>query len=325
MQLPDTITIETSGSEGKPRQITLSAETLYASARMGQAIEDLQAGDCWLNCLSPNHIGGQAIAYRCAAAGATMRSHPQFDSQRIASELALGAITHLSLVPVMLSRLLEQMAGHSPAPQLRTVLIGGDRLPKLLALRAVRQGWPLLVGYGMTETASRVTLLRLTTENVEGWEEHDVGPPLPGVELSIGTQGEIRIRSERLFPGEGREIVTGDRGEIDERGHLHVHGRLDHQILSAGVLIDPLSVEQQLQQCSEIEQIGVTSVKDSQWGEVVVAVVEYPLSETALHWIRQHLSSAVRPRRFKVVEQLRYCGVGKLDRRWLRQVVADVA
>ncbi len=325
MQLPETITIQTSGSEGQPKTVILTAETLLASARIGQLVEDLRVGDCWLNCLSPSYIAGQAIQYRCAAASATMRSHPGFDPRLIELEIERGSVTHISLVPVMLSRLLQQYGERSPHRALRTVLVGGDRLPKSLALRAVTQGWPLVVSYGMTETASRIAMLRLTPESIGAWEEHDVGPPLPGVEITTDVDGAIRISSEVLFPGEGREIVTRDHGAIDERGHLHLYGRMDHQILSGGVLIDPLSVEQQLNQCPWVGAVGVTGSEDAEWGEIVVAVVEEPLSVEAREWIQRQLPAAVRPRRFKVVEQLRYSVHGKLDRQWLQQVGQDVA
>jgi O-succinylbenzoic acid--CoA ligase len=325
MTLAETLTLNTSGSGGRVKPVTLTAQTLYASAAMGREIEDLRAGDCWLNCLSNAHVGGAAIAYRCAAAAATMRRHPRFDPQQIEQELEQGEITHLSLVPVMLFKLLQQYGERRPSTRLRTVLVGGDRLPKTLAQQAVAAGWPLVVCYGMTETASRITMLRLTPESIGPWEEHDVGPPLPGVELEIAAGGEIHIRSERLFPGEGRVIISGDRGEIDARGHLHLHGRVDGQFLSGGVLIDPLAVEQQLRCCPAIGEVGVTSVSDPHWGAIVVAVVEQPLGEEARRWIVEQLPSAIRPRRFQVVEQLQYRGVGKLDRRWLQRVAQHVA
>ncbi|HIJ34495.1 MAG TPA: hypothetical protein HPP65_08845, partial [Gammaproteobacteria bacterium] len=55
------IILETSGTEGIPKTVVLSYETLYASARIGQKMEALHAGDCWLNCLPQYQIGGLAI------------------------------------------------------------------------------------------------------------------------------------------------------------------------------------------------------------------------------------------------------------------------
>ena len=318
------ILLETSGSEGCPKRIALNYQTLRASALMGQALEALRTGDCWLNCLPQTHVGGLAIHYRCEQAGANMLLHSGFNPERVQQDIEQYAVTHISLVPVMLSKLLDQY-GDEPAPEsLRTVLMGGDRLPKELAVRAVNAGWPIVVSYGMTETASRITLLRLSVDTVTEWEESDVGSPLPGVSLTIGDAGEVRIRSEQLFPGEEKEVVTGDSGSIDECGHLHIHGRLDDQILSAGYLVDPLEVEQQLLSCPSIRTVAVAGRADSEWGALVVAVTEQPLSSSAHDWIEQNLSSYQRPRYFVVVEQLKRNSSGKLDRQWLKLVVEGV-
>ncbi|MBT3488561.1 MAG: AMP-binding protein [Gammaproteobacteria bacterium] len=319
------IILETSGTEGIPKTVVLSYETLYASARIGQKMEALHAGDCWLNCLPQYQIGGLAIRYRCELAGATMLLHGSFNPQRIEQDCMRYAVTHLSLVPVMLSKLLHHFADGPPPATLRTVLMGGDRLPKSLALQAVKAGWPIVVSYGMTETASRITMLRLDVNNIGSWDEHDVGKPLPGVSLTIGGEGEVRIRSEQLFAGETREIVSGDAGAIDQRGHLHIHGRLDDQILSAGICIDPVEVEQRLQACPWVDSVGVAGCPDREWGALIVAVFEQPLDDAVKQWVREQMPSHLRPRRFIVVEQLQRTVSGKLDRHWLRKVVRNVA
>ncbi len=322
MTLPSSVTIETSGTEGVPRKVVLSAEQFHASARIGQEIEDLQPGDCWLNCLSMEHVGGVAIAYRCRQAGATMIRHSTFDVEQVALTLQRHPVTHLSLVPVMLIQLLDHFEMERAPAALRTVLIGGDRLPKAVAARALHQGWPLLIGYGMTETASRITLLRLTEKMLTQWQPDDVGPPLPGIELSIGGRGEVRVRSEELFPGENREVVTGDRGEIDQRGHLHIHGRLDYQILSAGRLIDPAMVESQLLACPAIDRVAVTAVADAIWGSRIVAVLEHPINHEIEMWVQENIESGLRPRCWVCIEQLPYTRSGKVDRHRLQQYVA---
>ena len=314
--------LETSGTEGVPKKVWLSEQTLRASALMGQAAEDLRAGDCWLNCLSSSHIAGAAIRYRCEEAGATMLRHQRFDPVAIDREILQSSVSHLSLVPVMLSRLLDHYQ-QRPAPEsLRTVLIGGDRLPKALALRAVDQGWPLMVSYGMTETASRIAMLRLMSENIEAWEESDVGPPLPGITLSIDAEGAIRVQSETLFPGEQREIRTRDHGAIDSRGHLHVYGRLDYKILSGGVLVDPLTVEQELLMCPAIADVGVTSVADAEWGERIVALIRRGGDTAEIEqWIHQ-LPGSLRPRLWFYRESIERNQAGKIDRLQLREWVA---
>ncbi len=318
------ITLETSGSEGVAKRVELPLEMLRASARMGQQLEDLQPGDCWLNCMPQYHVSGVAIEIRCREVGATMLRHERFDPERIHLDLRKHPVTHLSLVPVMLSRLLDQF-GEEPAPgSLKTVLIGGDRLQKPLARRAVEQGWPIVVSYGMTESASRITMLRLNRESIDSWDPGDVGPPLPGVELSISIGGEVCVRSEQLFGDPLFELVTRDRGFLDSQGHLHLQGRLDQTIISGGVTVDPVRVEQLMLEAPGVEEVGVTSIPDPEWGERIVALVRGQGSqEEVKRWAGENIPSAVRPRIIRVVASLPRNRLGKLDRARLAEVLQD--
>lgn len=318
------IILESSGSEGAPKEVMLSAEMLRASARMGQKMEDLQPGDCWLNCMPLHHVSGLAIEYRCREAGATMLRHQRFDPQRIGADLRQHPVTHLSLVPVMLSRLLDHFE-EEPAPKsLKTVLIGGDRLPRPLARRAVEQGWPIVVSYGMTESASRVTMLRLDQENIGSWSGEDVGPPLPGIELSIGAGGEIRIRSEQLFGDPEFELVTRDHGYLDPRGHLYLQGRIDQTMISGGVTVDPVRVEQLMLEAPGVEEVGVTSIPDPEWGERIVALVRGEGSlEEIRRWAGENIPSPIRPRIIRRVSTLPRNRLGKLQRRRLSERLQD--
>ncbi|MBC8519516.1 MAG: AMP-binding protein [Gammaproteobacteria bacterium] len=311
------ITLETSGTEGVAKQVSFSVERLRASARMGRALEDLQSGDCWLNCLPLNHVGGLSIKYRCEEAGAAMLLHEGFDPEKIYGDLKRHFVTHISLVPVMLSKLLDYF-GDKPAPTyLKTVLIGGDHLPKSLAQRAVERGWPIVVSYGLTETASRITMLRLSGENIAAWDDSDVGPPLPGVSVTIGGQGEIRIRSDQLLGD--HEVVTADHGAVDDSGHLHVYGRLDCRIISGGVTIDPVTIEQLMISAPGVKDVGVGSVPDKEWGERIVAVIAGDMNQDIVAgWMRENIPSGLRPRELLLVSELRRNRLGKLDREWLK-------
>lgn len=317
--------LETSGTEGISKKVLLSVDTLRASARMGQQYERLQKGDCWLNCLPLNHVGGLSIKYRCEEAGATMLLHEGFYPERIYGDLGRYTITHISLVPVMLSKLLDYF-GDEPAPEsLKTVLIGGDRLPKPLAQRAVESGWPIVVSYGMTETASRITMLRLGRENIDQWDDSDVGAPLSGVSIAIGEQGEIRIRSNLLL-GED-EVVTADHGAMDKGGDLHVYGRLDDRIISGGETIDPVVIEQLMVSAPGVRDVAVGSIPDKEWGERIVAVIdgERDQEEIVSRWMRANISSSLRPRELLFVSGLKRNSMGKLDREWLRAQLLNIS
>jgi O-succinylbenzoic acid--CoA ligase len=115
--------VATSGSQAEPKAVMLTPGNLRASAGLVNARLGLAAGDVWLSCLPRTHVGGLMIAYRCALAGACVLLHEGFDAEAVARDLARWHVTHLSLVPPMLHRLLA--LGQGPPASLRVLSSAG--------------------------------------------------------------------------------------------------------------------------------------------------------------------------------------------------------
>ena len=334
----ETLIIATSGSEGLPKAVVLTHGALAAAAQASTAAIPLAPGDVWLDCLPLNHIGGLAILWRCFAAGAAVRLHERFDAAAVWQDITAGRVSHVSLVPAMLARLLDlaelEHASQplsqppSPPPSLRCALIGGAALSRPLWLRAKAAGWPLFVSYGMSETAAQIATLPPTDE----WHEGLVGRPLPGVDIAIGNDGRVRVRSPQLMQGylgetesriEDGWLRTGDLGRIDPDGNLTLLGRADDVLVSAGVNIHPQEIEVQLAACPGIQDVAVTAASDPVWGDVLAALLVGSAEPDAVRdWSNEHLPSSLRPRRFMRVETLPRNSMGKLERRLLPAILA---
>jgi long-chain acyl-CoA synthetase len=103
-------------------------------------------------------------------------------------------------------------------------------------------GVPVIEGYGLTETASSATV------NEPGdFRIGSVGRPVEGAEIRLADDGEILIRSDAVFAGYYKEpeataaalsddgwLQTGDVGEIDGEGFLHITDRKKDLIITAG-------------------------------------------------------------------------------------------
>ena len=116
-----------------------------------------------------------------------------------------------------------------------------------------RMGYAVVQGYGMTETASLISLnhpFRAT--------EGSVGKILPGREIKLAEDGEILVRGENVAAGYWKSGVlkpsgedgwlhTGDLGEVDAEGNLRFRGRKKNVIVTAaGLNVYPDDLENAL-------------------------------------------------------------------------------
>jgi O-succinylbenzoic acid--CoA ligase len=328
----------TSGTGGTPKGVLLTGDNLRAAVAASASRIPLTPSDAWLACVPLHHVAGLAILYRCAAAGAAVVLHPRFDPVRVLDDLDRRAITHLSLVPAMLSRLLDEAGRRRRAAALRVVLVGGGPLAPALQERARRAGWPVCPTYGLTEAASQVATLCPPPGG--DWPAGLVGHPLDGLEVRITAPGPdgaglIEIRGPMVTvgyagPGGARGggppdgwLATRDLGRIDAAGRLTVIGRADDVLVSGGENVHPVEVEHVLAQCPEIGEVAVSARPDPGWGDRLVAVWTGPATlESVECWAREHLQGAWRPRAFQHLERLPRSGPGKLDRAALRRLLA---
>lgn len=332
--------VATSGTTAGPRAVELTLGNHLASARGARDRLDLRPDDRWYAALSLAHVGGLAMVIRAAVVGSSLVVRAGFDAGELARLLEAGEVTHASLVPVMLRRLLEAR-GDRPAPEaLRCLLVGGAAAPPALIRTAVDRDYPVALTYGLTEAASQVA----TAPPALVREKPDcVGPPLPNLEVRIGEDEEIRVRGPTVARGiMGGELPvdpegwlhTGDAGRLDADGHLHVTGRLSGRIVTGGVTVDPAEVEATLAAHPVVLECAVVGLPDDEWGERVAAAVvpsevapedENRLRQSLEEYSEESLSPARRPRVWAFMEGLPRNANGKPDREAIRRAAGGRA
>ncbi len=328
---PDTaLLLMTSGSLGEPKGVMLSEGALRAAARRANQRLGVEDGDTWLVCLPFHHMGGLAIVERCRQVGCGLWLQEGFDVAAVAAALAGGRVTHLSLVPAMLWRLLE--AGVEPPPSLRMVLIGGQALSPALAMRAHEMGWPLYVSYGASETGG---MIACESGAGAGTVAGRVGALLPDVRIRSDESGSLQVRGPMLMsgyanperrPGQGLVdgwFCSGDLGSVDSAGALWVRGRRDDVLVSGGENVHPLAVEGMLAGTKGLGQVALSGSPDPVWGTRLVLFYTGTASpEQAEALCRERLVGASLPRQLIRVDALPLLETGKLDRRRLAQMAA---
>jgi O-succinylbenzoic acid--CoA ligase len=274
-------------------------------------------------------MGGLSVVLRCLAARkpvvlVTQRADESLDLNRIATAIVEQRVTLLSLVPTVLSRLL-QLPGFELPRAVRAILLGGDAAPAALLRRALERGWPVFTTYGMTETAAQVTTQRYACGS---GQDQGCGPALPGVQLKIDGTGNVCVRGPTLFSGywlpptldpqrdEQGWFHTPDLGRIDEQGCLHLLGRSSDLLISGGENVHPLEVERVIETHPAVRRCCVFGVPDATWGQLVCALLEGPseVDDSLRAHLREALLPHQRPRRIALVDALPETSAGKLDR-----------
>lgn len=269
----------TSGSSGDPKAVPHTLQNHLAAAQAANTHAPLASGDCWRCDLPFYHVGGLAIIFRCVLAGAALAFTDK------------AAVTHLSLVPTQLKRMLR---GNMPG-RLKRILLGGAPLPSSLIEEACRRGLPIASSYGMTETASQIAATP-PGEAVRG-----AGRVMSHAEVKISEQGEIRVRGASVSAAclaEDGWLHTGDCGRL-EAGILYVEGRMDRQFISGGENIQPEEIEKALMRLEGITQAVVRPVDDGEFGQRPVAWVDAAWQEEWERNLREILPGYMVPVRFE--------------------------
>ncbi len=152
---------------------------------------------------------------------------------------------------------------HRQLSGLKYLVCGGAWLDPEVELFFRAAGFVVLQGYGMTETSPVITLNEYTREKLGS-----VGPPLEGVEVRLGEDGEILTRGPHVMLGYYKDeaatrqtfdpdgwLHTGDLGRIDADGCVVITGRRKEiLVLSNGKNVACAALEQALQRSPYIQQ-----------------------------------------------------------------------
>jgi long-chain acyl-CoA synthetase len=109
-----------------------------------------------------------------------------------------------------------------------------------------------------------------------------------GKEVSTGEIGEICGRGPLLMQGYYKRpdlsekavvngwLHSGDMGYVDEDGFLYLVDRIKDLIISGGVNVYPSDIEEVIIAHPDVSEVAVFGVPHEKWGEVPIAAVTKP-------------------------------------------------
>ena len=303
------------------------------------------------------HISGIGSVLHALYAGRASLLLPQFDDAAVLAWLQRGGITSCTLIPTMISAILELPgATDHRYDDLQSILYGGAAMtPALLRKMMSTFDCDLYNGLGAGTEAGIQTIL--TPEDhraaIAGKEKlfSSIGQAIRGVDLRLcdenlkdvprGEIGEIVTRSETIMSGyldqqelTARSIVdgwfrAGDMAWMDDEGYLFLATRKSDMIIRGGENVYPVEIESTLADHPAVLEVAVVGRDDAHWGELVVAAVKLREGTSAsADELKSHckarLASYKVPEHVLFFESLPKNATNKLVKSEIRSMVAKV-
>ena len=213
-----------------------------------------------------------------------------------------------------------------PVRRVKAAMSGGARLEPEVGRFFLALGLMIMQGYGQTEAGPVVS-----ANPPDGIRIDTVGRALQGVDVSVAADGEILVRGDLVMDGywglpEATAAVirdgwlhTGDIGEFDDAGNIHIVGRLKDVIRSGSSTIVPKEVEDVITSHPAVAEVAVIGLPDPEWGEAVTAfVVTKPGMSVGENELVEHcrarLAGFKKPRVIRFVASLPRSHYGKVLR-----------
>jgi long-chain acyl-CoA synthetase len=354
-EIPTTI-IYTSGTTGRPKGVrrpTFSpSEAAGFAAMLNRSygyLDDLGDPSRIVTAVVGPiyHSAPNAHANHSFRLGANIVVMPRFDAEGLLQLIERHRITHLNMVPIMFNRLLKLPADVRAKYDLSSLRhVAHAAAPCAPAVKHAMIEWwgPVIFEYyGSTEMGN---VAMCTSAQ---WLAHPgtVGRVTPearvriidaeGRDMPVGQPGEVIARIPAIgdftYHGDdakrrGAEkqglFTPGDIGYFTDDGFLFLCDRKTDMVISGGVNIYPAEIEAELHRLAEVADCAVFGIPDTEFGEVLHAVVQL---QPGRHLTEAEVKAALRKvlAGYKVPKQVEFRDAlpredsGKIFKRKLRQ------
>lgn len=339
----------TGGSTGLPKGAMLSHNAHLFKAVVTKHVSYLDENSVILSTMPYFHIAGMLFMISPIIAGATNVSCAQFDPLTALQAIDKYKVTYqYTAVPANVAMMSHPEAKNYDLSSLKLNLASSF----VIALNEeiskqwynFTNGCALLEGaYGLSETHTGDTLcppqkIKYGSMGIPTFETEFkiVDPNNKSVELGVGEQGEIALRSPSCMNGYWNKpeataetlidgfVFTGDVGMIDKDGYLWWMGRFKEMMKVSGHSVFPEDVESLVNQHPAVMESAVISVPDAKKGEVVkVFIILHPnqkgkvTEQEIINWAKDNMTPHKAPAYVEFKDELPKSGV-KLLRRILR-------
>jgi len=343
----------TGGTTGKPKGVLHTHRVMVAMVLMQMADFDWPNLPRFLAMTPITHAAGALIPPVLMRSG-TVIMHAGCDVKTFCSLVERHRVNCTFMVPTMIYVLLD-----SPVRQdhdlssLETLIYGAAAMAPARLIEGISELGPIFMQlYGQSEAPMAMTVLHKHEHDPVNHPQRlsSCGTPVVGIQLDlldeegqsvpIGEVGEICVRGPLVMqeyinkPQENAHafrhgwLYSGDLARRDADGYLYIVDRSKDMIISGGFNVYPREIEDVLSTHPAVAAVAVVGVPHDKWGEAVHAVVVWRAGQSA-DWgelaeqVRAKKGAIHVPKYFHAVEQLLTTGLGKVDKKAIRQQVQN--
>jgi len=353
----------TSGTTGSPKGVLYSHRSTYLHAltSITPNAANISSSDRVLAICPMFHVMGWGFPYLCILAGAEMvlpSRHLQPSS--LIEILQTEGITLANGVPTIWMGIYEELK-RNPLKEklkLKEFMVGGSAVPASLIKKFEEDfGIACFHAWGMTETSPVVTASRLQAHHHDLCDEEKIkikakqGIEIPGVEIRVvkedgtvaqrdgKTIGEFEVRGHWIissyykpengqYHSEDGWFKTGDVGTIDALGYMELTDRTKDLIKSGGEWISSVALETSLMSHPDVAEAAVIAIPDNIWVERPLACVVFKQDkmvspEEFNDFLLKRFAKYQIPQKYLVLKQIPKTGVGKFDKKKMRNLYAE--
>nr|WP_217159973.1 AMP-binding protein [[Mycobacterium] fortunisiensis] len=325
----DALFVFSSGTTGLPKAVRHTHRGFAAAIEHWRDALGFTADDRMQIMTPPSHILGLLNIAMVLDTGAWMRLHRRFDVDTMLRHIESDRITvEMAVAPIALALAGHPDLGRHDLSSLRYVMWCATPVTRSVADAVTeRSGVRWLTAYGTTE------LPVIACNPLDATRIDTVGTPVRGVDVRIGEDGEIQVRSDSVMAGYLPKDATagafcdgwyrtGDIGYLDEDGYLRITDRSKEMVKVRGFQVAPAEVEAVLHGHPAVTDCAVFGVADAADGEAVVAAVTTSSAVSAdelIDLVGARLASYKRPSRVEFVTEIPRLPSGKVLRRVLKE------
>lgn len=359
----EALIVYTSGTTGIPKAVVLDQQNLLVDADCIANWHNITEKTTMMCVLPIHHVNGIVVTHITPLMkGATIVLNRKFSSENFFSRIANEHVSIISVVPTLLSYLLQHYKDTdvSVPDCISHIICGAGPLTCELAMNFEEKfSIPIIHGYGLSETTCYSSFLPLNISEtmhktmIGSYGFPSIGTPLPcndmdihddkGISLPELSRGEIVIRGTNVM----QEYMLNEQANADAFTHgwfrsgdegfwmkgsdnlpyYFITGRIKELIIRGGVNLAPLEIDEVLSRAPGVLAGICVGFEHEIYGEEVGALIvpehESVNKEDIIAFCREHLPFSKSPKCIVYTNELPITSTGKYQRNKVKHLFSE--